>query len=143
MCCCVDLILGLELKPLLFEPGKPGFYSPRVGSKSSRRLSWFRLIGIPLKGPLPCADLLLGRLVGLCLMHNEILPLVFNRHVAKYLLGRDVRWHDMAFFDPEMYESMRKMIVEASRMTPDAFASLCLTFNVSLTLEFNANDVDS
>ncbi len=36
-----------------------------------------------------------------------------NRHVIKYLLGRKAGFHDLAFFDPDMYESLRQLIVDA------------------------------
>jgi hypothetical protein len=33
--------------------------------------------------------------------------------VIKYLLGRKSGFHDLAFFDPDMYESLRQLIVDA------------------------------
>ena len=37
----------------------------------------------------------------------------FDRHVLKYLLGRKVRFHDLAFFDPVIYESLRQLVLDA------------------------------
>ena len=54
-----------------------------------------------------------GRLMGLCLLQNELCPLFFNRHVIKHLLSRKVRFHDLAFFDPVIYESLRQLVVDA------------------------------
>merc|ERR1712224_1036232 len=41
--------------------------------------------------------------------------------------GRKIAWHDLAFFDPVVFESMRKMIVDAPTV-----ANLDLCFHVSL-----------
>lgn len=77
-------------QPLFHSPGKPGYLSPVwVGGAddSEVRLAWFRHT---------------GTLVGLALLHNNMFPMTFSRHVLKHLLGRDVGWHDLAFFDAEM-----------------------------------------
>lgn len=50
------------------------------------------------------------RLIGLCLLQNELLPLYLQRHVLKYILGRRIKFHDLAFFDPSVYESFRQLI---------------------------------
>lgn len=47
-----------------------------------------------------------------------------------------INWHDLAFFDPGVYESMRKMIIESRK--PDGLAYLAtlgLTFSVTLRPE--------
>ncbi len=31
----------------------------------------------------------------------------------KYFLGRRVRFHDLAFFDPVIYESLRQLVIDA------------------------------
>lgn len=57
----------------------------------------------------------------------------FTRHVLKYILGRKIGWHDLAFFDPVMYESLRQLVLDAE--TKDAsiiFAALDLIFCVEL-----------
>lgn len=68
-------------------------------------------------------------IIGLCLLQNELCPMFLNRHVLKYMLGRPVRFHDLAFFDPVVYESLRQLIVDAE--TGDShslFAALDLNF---------------
>lgn len=35
----------------------------------------------------------LCRILGLCLLQNELCPITLNRHVIKVLLGRKVRGH--------------------------------------------------
>ncbi|KAH8294942.1 hypothetical protein KR018_004468 [Drosophila ironensis] len=82
-------------EPLFYTPGKRGFYTPRQGFASFERINAFRNI---------------GRLIGLCLLQNELLPLFLQRHVLKYILGRKIKFHDLAFFDPALYESFRQII---------------------------------
>ncbi|XP_062127292.1 E3 ubiquitin-protein ligase hyd [Drosophila sulfurigaster albostrigata] len=86
-------------EPLFYSPGKRGFYTPRQGLASFERINAFRNI---------------GRLIGLCLLQNELLPLFLQRHVLKYVLGRKIKFHDLAFFDPALYESFRQIIQNAS-----------------------------
>ena len=50
------------------------------------------------------------RLLGLCLLQNELCPISLNRHVLKFILGQEMRFHDLAFFDPTLYESLRKLV---------------------------------
>ena len=83
---------------LFNSPGKRGFYSPVQGRATPERLNAFRNV---------------GRLMGLCLLQNELCPLFFNRHVIKHMLSRKVRFHDLAFFDPVIYESLRQLVVDA------------------------------
>ena len=49
---------GEDNAPLFWQPGKRGFYWPRLGRASAERLNAFRNVG--------------GRLIGLCLLHNEV-----------------------------------------------------------------------
>lgn len=77
-----------------------------------------------------------NRVIGLCLLQNEICPIFFNRHVLKYVLGRKIGWHDLAFFDPEIYESLRTLLEDSE--TKDAslmFTTLDLNFCVELCAE--------
>lgn len=63
-------------------------------------------------------------------------PLFLNRHVIKYILGRKIGWHDLAFFDPVMYESLRQLVVDSE--TKDAsllFAALDMNFCMELCAE--------
>ena len=64
----MDLDLGDENAPLFYQPGKRGFYTPRLSRPSETRLNGFRNV---------------GRLIGLCLLQNELCPLFLNRHVIK------------------------------------------------------------
>ena len=63
-------------------------------------------------------------------------PLFLNRHVIKYILGRKIGWHDLAFFDPVMYESLRQLVVDSE--TKDAsllFTALDMNFCMELCAE--------
>ena len=76
------------------------------------------------------------RVIGLCLLQNEMCPLFLNRHVLKYILGRKISWHDLAFFDPVMYESLRQLVVDSE--TKDAslmFTALDMNFCVVASAE--------
>jgi len=76
-----------------------------------------------------CIYLLGYRLIGLCLLQNELCPIFLNRHVMKYILGRAVRFHDLAFFDPVIYESLRQLVVDAETKDSNSlFSALDLTF---------------
>lgn len=62
--------------PLFYQPGKAGYYSPRtISAKSVVRMNAYRNV---------------GRMVGLCLLHTEIMPLTLCRHVFKFLATRQV-----------------------------------------------------
>lgn len=71
----------------------------------------------------------LFRLLGLCLLQNELCPMFLNRHVIKCILGRPVRFHDLAFFDPVMYEGLRQLVVDAESKDANClFSALELNF---------------
>ncbi|XP_014675920.1 PREDICTED: E3 ubiquitin-protein ligase UBR5-like [Priapulus caudatus] len=77
-----------------------------------------------------------GRIIGLCLLQNELCPFHFNRHVIKYALGHKIGWHDLAFFDPVMYESLRQLILDAEPKAASLmFAALDLTFSIDFRPE--------
>lgn len=114
--------------PLFWQPGKRGYYSPRPGRNTLERLNCFRNV---------------GRIIGLCLLQNEMCPLFLNRHVLKYILGRKIGWHDLAFFDPVMYESLRQLVVDSE--TKDAalmFQALDMNFCVELCAEEGGEQVE-
>jgi E3 ubiquitin-protein ligase EDD1 len=69
--------------PLFWQADKKGFFSPRPGKNSISRLNAFRSI---------------GRIIGICLLQNELCPLPLARHVIKYILNRPIKWHDFTFF---------------------------------------------
>ncbi|XP_001947833.2 E3 ubiquitin-protein ligase UBR5 isoform X3 [Acyrthosiphon pisum] len=114
--------------PLFYCPGKQGFYSPRQGKSSYERLNAFRNT---------------GRLIGLCLLQNELCPMYFNRHVLKVILGRSIRFHDLAFFDPVMYESLRQLVLDAeSKDKESLFSALDLNFSIDLSQEEGGGSVE-
>jgi len=120
---------GEDLAPLFYQPGKKGFYSPRQGRPTDVRLNAFRNV---------------GRLLGLCLLQNELCPLFLNRHVLKYLLGRPIRFHDLAFFDPVIYESLRQLLsdVESLEDSKQYFQSLDITMSIDLCEEEGGGHVE-
>ncbi|XP_015788176.1 E3 ubiquitin-protein ligase UBR5 [Tetranychus urticae] len=115
--------------PLFYQPGKRGFVSPRQGKCTQERKNAFRNV---------------GRIIGLCLLQNDLCPIFFNRHVIKYILRRQISWHDLAFFDPILYESLRQLIMSAE-LDKDAealFSSLDLRFSIDLCPEEFGGHVD-
>lgn len=118
---------GEDTAPLFYSPGKPGFYSPRQGKGSFERLNAFRNV---------------GRLLGLCLLQNELCPIFLNRHVLKAILGRPIRFHDLAFFDPVMYESLRQLVVDPENKNSNSFSDLYLTFSIDLAPEEGGGSVE-
>lgn len=71
---CVSL-RGVSDASLFFQPGRPGFYAPRAGTNSPERLNAYRNV---------------GRMMGLALLHTEVMPIQLCRHIFKYILGREV-----------------------------------------------------
>ncbi|XP_029848951.2 E3 ubiquitin-protein ligase UBR5 isoform X8 [Ixodes scapularis] len=119
---------GEDNSPLVYQPGKRGFYAPRQGKCTPDRLNAFRNV---------------GRIVGLCLLQNELCPISFSRHVIKYILNKRIGWHDLAFFDPLLYESLRQLVLEAeSRDSSTVFSALDLTFCIDLCPEEGGGTVE-
>ncbi|KAH0951982.1 hypothetical protein HN011_005163 [Eciton burchellii] len=113
--------------PLFYSPGKRGFYTPRQG-RGYERLNAFRNV---------------GRLIGLCLLQNELCPLFLNRHVIKYILGRPIRFHDLAFFDSVIYESLRQLVIDAETKDSNSlFSALDLTFSIDLCPEEGGGSIE-
>jgi len=125
----MDMDQGDENAPLFYQPGKRGFYTPRLSRASDTRLNAFRNV---------------GRLIGLCLLQNELCPLFLNRHVIKYILGKPIRFHDLAFFDPVIYESLRQLVMDTERSGSDnsALQALDLTFSIDLCPEEGGGSVE-
>ena len=115
-----------EIKSLIHCPGKPGFYCPVPGKWTSFRLAWFRTV---------------GRLMGLSVSHNDIFPITFTRPVLKYILGRKVAWHDLAFFDPILFETLRKTVA-AGTSTPSTVESWDLAFAIDLPAWMGGGSVE-
>ncbi|KAJ8960750.1 hypothetical protein NQ318_020043 [Aromia moschata] len=110
-----------DAAPLFYCPGKRGFYAPRQGKATFERLNAFRNV---------------GRLLGLCLLQNELCPIFLTRHVLKSVLGRPIKFHDLAFFDPVVYESLRQLVVDAeTKDSHSLFSALDLNFTIDLGAE--------
>lgn len=63
-------------------------------------------------------------------------PLFLNRHVLKYILGRKIGWHDLAFFDPVMYESLRQLVLDSEKKDANLlFTALDMNFCVEMNPE--------
>lgn len=63
-------------------------------------------------------------------------PLFLNRHVLKYILGRKIGWHDLAFFDPVMYESLRQLVLDSEKKDASLlFTALDMNFCVEMNPE--------
>ncbi|XP_052085872.1 E3 ubiquitin-protein ligase UBR5-like isoform X2 [Mytilus californianus] len=117
-----------DSSPLFWQPGKRGFYSPRPGKNSPERLNAFRNV---------------GRIIGLCLLQNEMCPLFLNRHVLKYILGRKIGWHDLAFFDSVMYESLRQLVLDSEKKDASLlFTALDMNFCVEMNPELGGESVE-
>jgi len=110
--------------PLFYQPGLRNFYSPRQGDPTPERLNAFRNV---------------GRIIGICLSQSEICPIQLNRHVIKFILRKPISWHDLAFFDPILYESLRQLVLDAETQSSDgavsALQALDLRFCVDLCME--------
>lgn len=83
------------------------------------------------------------RLIGLCLLQNELCPIFLSRHVLKSILNRPIRFHDLAFFDPVVYESLRQLVVDAETKDSNSmFAALDLTFSIDLNPEEGGGTIE-
>lgn len=126
---CLEEDADLEdNSPLFWQPGKKGYYSPRPGRNTPERLNAFRNV---------------GRIIGLCLLQNEICPLYLNRHVLKFFLEKAIHWHDFAFFDPISYESLRLLLVDSEgKNGPATLESMDLTFDIRLSADEGGDHIE-
>lgn len=65
----------------------------------------------------------------------EILPLPLCRHVLKYILNRPANWVDLAFYDPDLFDSLRSIIYNDSSNGPhdsEFYENLGLSFVVDV-----------
>ena len=63
----------------------------------------------------------------------------------QFILGRPIRFHDLAFFDPVIYESLRQLVVDAEKPGLEggsALQALDLTFSIDLSVEEGGGSVD-
>ena len=122
-----NYLINDDNTPLFWQADKKGFYSPRPGKNSTSRLNAFRNV---------------GRIIGICLLQNELCPLPLSRHVIKYILNRPIKWHDFAFFDSVMFESFRKMIYETEKTGESICKALELSFNIDLSKDEDGGNFD-
>lgn len=52
------------------------------------------------------------------------------RHVLKFILGRSITWYDLAFYDADLFETLRKTVKENGDP-----ADLHLNFSITLLPE--------
>ncbi|KAI4466454.1 e3 ubiquitin-protein ligase ubr5 [Holotrichia oblita] len=115
--------------PLFYCPGKRGFYAPRQGRCTFERQNAFRNVGR--------YNFVFGFITDcLCLLQNELCPIFLTRHVLKSILSRPIKFHDLAFFDPVVYESLRQLVVDAETKDNNSlFTALDLNFSIDLCPE--------
>jgi len=66
-----------------------------------------------------------------------------NRHVIKYILARPIRFHDLAFFDSVIYESLRQLVIDAETKDSNSlFSALDLTFSIDLCPEEGGGSIE-
>jgi E3 ubiquitin-protein ligase EDD1 len=136
----------LDCTGVLFCPGNPGYFSfrpgqyygqdPDFGAESSEEDG---MVVVNAYRIALCNTI--GRLAGTCLRQRDLFPLRFSRHVLKYLLGREVAFHDLAFFDPGLYEAQRQLLNDYTE-AGDNFEDLDLCFNVKLRPEMGSADIE-
>lgn len=72
------------------------------------------------------------RVIGLCLLQNETCPLFLCRPIIKYILGREIRWHDLAFYDAAMFENLRGLLADTEvKDAGQILGALELTFTIN------------
>ncbi|KAI0980945.1 hypothetical protein GJ496_001098 [Pomphorhynchus laevis] len=107
--------------PLFWKPqADKEFFAPRPAPATPNRLNAYRNV---------------GRLIGLCLLNNDILPIFLCRHVIKYILRRDISWHDLAFFDSTVYESMRRLLHQVESNPEKDISDIGLRWAIDLRAE--------
>lgn len=74
---------------------------------------------------------LTGCLAGICLRSNIVFPLQLSRHVLKYMLGQKVQWHDLAFHDFTLFNSLQRLFLMKEN-APKEIENMGLTFQVSI-----------
>jgi hypothetical protein len=127
---------SLTFKSLFFSPSEHQTFAPRVDVLSTYRLSWYTNIGMfSLMDRI--GKMFSGRLIGISLLHGHFFPLNLCRHVIKFLLGGTPRWHDLAFFDIELYENLRKLLT----LQPGEIDALELKFEIVLRPELGGAEV--
>lgn len=81
----------------------------------------------------------------MCLWYKQPIPFLMSRHVLKYMLSRQISWHDVGFYNAELYEGLRRMLAhnEEVSMTDEEFKDIYgLTFQITMdttNIELRAN----
>lgn len=119
--------------PLFFEPGKKPqqahFYAPCPFHADTPRDK-------ELKPQRDKVFYLIGRFLGYCLWFHHTIPFMLSRHVAKYLIGREIAWHDLAFYNVDLFEGLRRLLIDAEekKMSKEEFQSTyCLCFEAPIS----------
>lgn len=67
-----------------------------------------------------------------------------NPTIEDHAFYFQVNWHDFAFFDPVMYESLRQLILASQSTDADAvFAAMDLAFAIDLCKEEGGGQVST
>uniref|UniRef100_A0A0N5BRZ1 E3 ubiquitin-protein ligase UBR5 n=1 Tax=Strongyloides papillosus TaxID=174720 RepID=A0A0N5BRZ1_STREA len=112
-----------DIKPLFYKASKNGNYTVNPGLNTPGRLNAFRNV---------------GRLIGICLQQGEILPILFSRHIFKYILDKPINWYDFAFYDPAMFNSLRSLAYDNNEhcgFSDSYFNDLDMSFVIDLPPE--------
>uniref|UniRef100_A0AC34RRG3 E3 ubiquitin-protein ligase UBR5 n=1 Tax=Panagrolaimus sp. JU765 TaxID=591449 RepID=A0AC34RRG3_9BILA len=110
-----------EDAPFFARIENTGHYVPIPATCSENRINAFRNV---------------GRMIGICLQQREIFPIQLARHVLKFILGKPLTWYDLAFFDTNLYDSMRSLIVEESTGGPQSkefYDMLAMNFTLTFS----------
>jgi E3 ubiquitin-protein ligase EDD1 len=112
------------------EPEQAGLFAPcpYVYSSNSARHSAVRLQRMTaFKG--------IGRFIGLCFWFKHTIPFMLCRHVAKFLIRRDCAWHDLAFFNADLYEGLQQMMLDAknAKSNEEFQATYCCYFEAPVS----------
>ena len=67
-----------------------------------------------------------------------------NPKYFQYILGKPIKFHDLAFFDPVIYESLRQLVTDTEKSGGDnsALQALDLTFSIDLCTEEGGGSVE-
>ena len=66
-----------------------------------------------------------------------------NCFIFQYILGRPIRFHDLAFFDPVIYESLRQLVLDTEKSGSELqLQQLDLSFSIDLSVEEGGGNVE-
>ncbi|MES1905392.1 MAG: E3 ubiquitin-protein ligase ubr5, partial [Paramarteilia canceri] len=87
--------LSTEFSSLFYETSKSGVFAIRPGKYTNHRMHFYQNI---------------GRFIGITLRNDEQTMFNFTRYIYKYILGQDINWLDMAFYDESLHNSMECLL---------------------------------